>query len=100
LNARGHVRRRDLVLQPGPARGAAWHRLVAPGIAAVLLAGIVVLAVAHYATLLGVKAGDPAAWAFPASYAVIAVIGLAWGLVLRFRHPQVYATIGFGRGHP
>ncbi|HEV2376183.1 MAG TPA: APC family permease [Streptosporangiaceae bacterium] len=73
-----------------------WARLTAPTLAAVLLAGIVVLAVTHYNTLLGVAPGDPAAWVLPASYAGIAVLGLAWGLVLRTRRPRVYATIGLG----
>jgi amino acid transporter len=73
-----------------------WPRLAAPALAAVLLVGIVVLAAAHYATLLGVPRGDPAAWALPASYAVVAVIGLGWGLVLKISRPQVYAAIGLG----
>lgn len=74
----------------------AWPRLIAPALAAILLAGIVVLAVMHYGTLLGVPAGATAAWALPASYAVIAVIGLAWGLILKIRRPQTYAAIGLG----
>jgi len=74
----------------------AWPRLIAPALAAVLLAIIVVLAVLHYGTLLGVPAGATAAWALPASYAVIAVIGLAWGLILKIRRPQTYAGIGLG----
>jgi hypothetical protein len=79
------------------ARGeTAWRRLIAPALAAVLLGGIVVLAVLHYGTLLGAGPGDPAAWALPGSYAAIAVIGLAWGLVLRAPRPQVYAAIGLG----
>ncbi len=73
-----------------------WRRLVAPALSAALLAGIVVLALLHYATLLGVGPGDPAAWALPASYGVVAVIGLAWGLILRARRPRVYAAIGLG----
>ena len=32
----------------------------------------------------------------PASYALIAVTGLAWALVLRARRPHVYARIGLG----
>jgi hypothetical protein len=32
----------------------------------------------------------------PASYGAVAVIGLAWGLVLKFRRPQTYAAIGLG----
>ena len=74
----------------------AWCRLIAPALAAVLLALIVVLAVLNYATLLGVSPTDPAAWEFPASYAVIAAIGLGWGMLLKVRRPQVYATIGLG----
>jgi hypothetical protein len=74
----------------------AWRRRIAPALAAVLLGVIVVLAVLHYATLLGVPPGSPAAWALPASYAAVAVAGLGWGLVLKFRRPQVYATIGLG----
>jgi amino acid transporter len=74
----------------------AWRRLIAPALAAVLLAGIAVLAVLHYGTLLGVGPGDPAAWALPASYAVVAVIGLGWGLILRTRRPRVYAALGLG----
>jgi amino acid transporter len=61
-----------------PRGEAAWPRLIAPALAAIFLAIIVVLAVQHYDTLLGVPAGATAAWALPASYAVIAAIGLAW----------------------
>ncbi len=74
----------------------ARQRLIAPALAAALLAGILVLALAHYATLLGVPPGDPAAWALPASYAIVAAIGLGWGLVLKIWHPQTYAAIGLG----
>lgn len=54
------------------------------------------LALAHYATLLGVPPGNTAAWVLPASYAAAALTGLAWGLVLKTRRPQVYAAIGLG----
>jgi amino acid transporter len=73
-----------------------WRRLIAPLIAAILLTGIVILAATHYDTLLGVAPGSPAAWALPASYAVTAVVGLAWGLILRARRPRTYAAIGLG----
>jgi amino acid transporter len=79
------------------ARGeTAWPRLIAPALSVILLVGIVVLALLHYDTLLGVPQGAVAAWALPASYAVVAVIGLAWGLVLKVWRPQVYAAIGLG----
>jgi amino acid transporter len=76
----------------------AWRRLIAPALAAVLLAVIAVLAVQHYATLLGVAPGSPAAWALPASYAAVAAAGITWGLILRSRRPDVYAAIGLGTG--
>ena len=79
-----------------PRGESAWRRAIAPAGAAILLAGLIVLAVLHYATLFGVPPGSPAAWALPAGYAVVAVIGLGWGLVLRARRPAVYATIGLG----
>jgi amino acid transporter len=74
----------------------AWRRLIAPALAAAALACIVVLAVWHYALLLGVPAGAAVAWALPASYAAAAAIGLGWGLVLRIRRPGVYTAIGLG----
>jgi amino acid transporter len=74
----------------------AWRRLIAPALAAAALGVIVVLAVQHYATVLGVRPGSPAAWALPASYAAVAAVGLGWALVLKSRRPQVYAAIGLG----
>ena len=74
----------------------ASRRLVAPALAAVLLGGIVVLAVQNYHTLLGVAPGDPAAWELPATFGVAAVAGVGWGLALKIWRPQVYAAIGLG----
>ena len=74
----------------------AWCRLIAPALAAILLALIVVLAVLNYSTLLGVGRGDAAAWAFPASYAAVGLVGLTWGVMLKIRRPRVYSTIGLG----
>ena len=74
----------------------AWRRLIAPALAAVLLTGIVVLALRNYATLLGVRPGDPAAWALPASYAAVAFAGIGWGLLLKARRPDRYASVGLG----
>ena len=73
-----------------------WHRLTAPALAVIVLAGIAVLAVQHYAALLGVAPGDPAAWTLPTSYAVVALAGLGWALILKTRRPAIYATIGLG----
>jgi amino acid transporter len=75
---------------------AVWRRVAAPALAAGLLGVIVVLALLNYGTLLGSSPGDTVNWALPASFAVIAVIGAAWGLGLRAGHPEVYAAIGLG----
>jgi hypothetical protein len=83
----------------GPRTGTgetAWARLSAPALSAVSLVVIVVLAAAHYATLLGVAPGSPAAWLLPASFAAAAVTGLCWAAFLRSRRPDIYATIGLG----
>jgi amino acid transporter len=74
----------------------AWRRLFAPALAVVLLTGIAVLAIQHYAILLGVPAGAVAAWALPAAYAAVAAAGLGWALVLKGRRPAVYTAIGLG----
>jgi amino acid transporter len=74
----------------------AWRRLIAPGIAAVLLGGIVVLATVHYANLLGVPPGSPAAWILPGSYLAVALVGEVWAVVLKTSRPHVYEGIGLG----
>ena len=74
----------------------AWRRLAAPALAGFALTGIAVLAVQHYAILLGVPPSNPAAWVLPGCYGLVAVAGLGWGLVLKTRRPQTYATIGLG----
>ena len=58
--------------------------------------GCGVAACAPPAPLRAPPAGATAAWALPASYAAVAVIGLAWGLVLKVFRPDVYAAIGLG----
>jgi amino acid transporter len=82
---------------PGAGTGETlWARMTAPALSALCLIVIVVLAVMHYATLLGVAPGSPAAWLLPASFGVAALIGLGWAAFLRSRRPRIYATIGLG----
>jgi amino acid transporter len=73
-----------------------WRRLIAPALALAALITIAVLAVGHYAALLGVPPGSPAARILPACYAVAAAVGLAWALILRARRPHAYQAIGLG----
>jgi amino acid transporter len=74
----------------------AWRRIIAPGLAAVVLAGMVWLCLRNYATLLGVAPGSRAARLLPAIYGVAALIGVCWALALRHARPGVYHVIGMG----
>jgi amino acid transporter len=80
--------------EPGGESG--WARVMAPALSALLLAAAIVLAIAHFGTLLGTGPGNPAAWLLPAAFGAAAVAGLCWGMFLRARRPRVYATIGLG----
>ena len=74
----------------------AWRRIIAPATATISLGVIVYLAVANFATLLGVDPTSPLRWALPAAYIVAAVVGFAWAMVLSVSQPHVYAKIGLG----
>jgi amino acid transporter len=73
-----------------------WQRTVAPVVATVLLLVVTYFAVTNFAQLLGVAPGSPLTWAFPVGFVVIGLAGIAWGLVLRRRQPEIYQTIGMG----
>lgn len=73
-----------------------WRRIVAPGLAAVVLLVMVWLAVRNYATLLGVSPGSSAATWLPALFAAAAAAGTGWGLLLKTAKPTVYDAIGLG----
>ncbi|WP_082171274.1 APC family permease [Micromonospora sp. RV43] len=73
-----------------------WRSSVAPLLAAILLSGILAVTIMEFDTLLGVEPTSPLRWAFPAGYAVLAVLGFVWALYLRYRRPLVYEAIGLG----
>jgi amino acid transporter len=79
-----------------PSQDSGWARVTAPALSALLLAAAIVLAIAHFGTLLGTGPHNPAAWLLPSAFAAAALVGLAWGLVIKIRRPQVYAAIGLG----
>jgi amino acid transporter len=82
---------------PGAGTGETrWARVIAPALSAISLTAVVVLAVLHYATLLGAAPGSLVAWLLPASFAVAAAAGLGWAAFLRSRRPDTYAVIGLG----
>ena len=86
-------------LRNGPGGHSRWRTLFAPAAAVVVLGLILVLTLSSFGTVLGVAPGDPAAWALPLLYLVVALGGGAWGLRLRRSRPRTYARIGMG-AHP
>ena len=73
-----------------------WRGTIAPVLAAIAVIGVVVLVLANFATLIGVPENSPLRWGIPLVYLGVGGVGALWGLVLRSRHPRVYATIGLG----
>lgn len=79
-----------------PGDESAWSRIIAPGIATIALAIGVYLAIANFATLLGVEGSSPLRWMLPGAYVIAAALGVAWALILRSINPDVYERIGLG----
>ena len=71
-----------------------WATAIAPGIAAVALAVVVILAVTNYSMLTG--SDSPVINSIPWILPVVVVAGLGYGLWLRSRRPEVYAGIAEG----
>jgi amino acid transporter len=71
-----------------------WSAVIAPLAAGAILITMVWLAVANYSTLLGVSPNSSLAWIFPATYAVVAAIGVGWAATLKLARPGVYQKIG------
>ncbi|GLW86642.1 APC family permease [Actinokineospora globicatena] len=69
-------------------------RKLAPPVAAIAVTAILVLVVANYALLLGVPEDSPLRWGIPIAFALVALGGVVYGIVLRRNRPQVYDTIG------
>ena len=72
-----------------------WHRITAPAISSALLLVVSCLALTT-ATLFGGEPTFRLTWIIPAVFAVVALAGAGWGLILRIRSPQVYAVVGLG----
>lgn len=73
-----------------------WTAVIAPVAAGLILIAMVGLAVANYATLLGVAPGSALAKIFPAVYAAAALVGIGWATVLKLARPETYDKIGIG----
>lgn len=73
-----------------------WQRVTAPLIATAGFTVVLVLAVWHLDTLLGITPDHPLRWGVPAGFLTLAGLGIGWALVLRARRPDIYDRIGLG----
>jgi amino acid transporter len=73
-----------------------WHRIGAPVLGTILLLVMSYLALTNIATLFGVEPGSTPTWVVPTAFAVIALAGILWALVLRGSRPEIYGGIGLG----
>lgn len=74
----------------------AWTRVIAPGLSAALLIAVFLVILANFDVLIGTEGGSALSWMLPALVLAPGLAGLAWGLFLKARAPEVYSGIGFG----
>ncbi|GAA4264266.1 APC family permease [Dactylosporangium darangshiense] len=77
-----------------------WQRVIAPTLSFLLLGWVLWQTIAQYNVLLGVDAHDKVRWILPALYAVAAIVGVIWALILRSARPDVYDGIGHAGRRP
>jgi amino acid transporter len=73
-----------------------WRGKIAPIIAFALLSIILAATIYGLGDLLQVESGSMFHWIFPTGYAVFALVGFVWAVVMRAARPEVYAAIGRG----
>ncbi|MGW1074602.1 APC family permease [Streptomyces sp. NPDC002537] len=79
----------------GAARAQA-PRLIASGVAGLALLVIAGFAVRDFDVLLGSDPGSALRWILPGIIGAAVVVGLVFGLVLKYARPRVHAGIGLG----
>lgn len=77
-----------------------WQRTGAPVISSVLLLVVSYLALTNLATLFGLGTGSNSTWVVPTAFALAALAGVIWAMVLRSVRPQAYDAIGLGADTP
>ena len=73
-----------------------WQRLIAPGIASMVLLVVSVLSLDNLALQYGVDPGTGPARIVPLAVLLIFAAGTTWGLILKRLNPAVYDGIGRG----
>lgn len=71
-----------------------WRRVIAPALAAVLLAAVLVLIIVNFHVIVGTSADSPVRWILPGLLLLAAVAGYGRSLVLRATRPEAYARVG------
>ncbi|ALG15502.1 APC family permease [Kibdelosporangium phytohabitans] len=71
-----------------------WQRVIAPALAAVLLAVVLVLIIVNFHVVVGTSEDSPLRWVLPGLLLLAAVAGFVRSLVLRSGKPAVYANVG------
>lgn len=69
---------------------------ILPALAGVLLTFGVWLGYDNYYRLIGVEPGSTLAWATPAFFFALAIVGVLYALFLKSRRPRIYRAIGRG----
>lgn len=77
-----------------------WVRQIAPIAGAVVGAAILMVTVANLSSLLGVDDDSRRPWLIPGAVALIAVLGLLYGVMLRWSRPGLYTAVGHGQPDP
>ncbi|WP_238007421.1 APC family permease [Dactylosporangium sp. AC04546] len=73
-----------------------WRAQIAPLLAFLLLSVVLAATVIGLGDLLQVGPESPFRWIFPTAYAIFALFGLGWGVIMRGLRPMDYAGIGRG----
>jgi amino acid transporter/GNAT superfamily N-acetyltransferase len=73
-----------------------WRGQIAPFVAFLFLSLILAATVIGLGDLLQVPSHSIFQWLFPTAYAVFALTGCVWALIMRAARPDVYAAIGRG----
>ncbi|WP_238591922.1 APC family permease [Pseudonocardia sp. EC080625-04] len=71
-----------------------WARLIAPAVAALLLATVLTVLVGNFDAVLGTDPSSAARWVLPGVVLLAALSGTAWALWLRGNRFDVYVGIG------
>ena len=69
---------------------------IAATVSSLALFVVFYLAITNFDVLLGSKPNDPLNWILPGLIVGAAAVGLAYGLFLRLRRPEIYIGIGLG----